>query len=90
MQSVFQKYKGKMIRLPDGTMGVIVGYTEAFVLLLVEDTVPFSFSLDELGKDFYYIDMLYEEDCQDCFYAYCNEAHIEKYLKEKSYGGKEN
>lgn len=78
MKKIFEANKGKLVRLSSSVIGILVGYTEDnFILLLEEGCNPiYSFTLDELGKDFYYIDNSFEDDCENCYYSYCGESDI--------------
>lgn len=80
MKKLFELCKGKLVRLSDTVVGIVCGYTDSyFIILLEEGTIAeYSFSLDELGKESYYIDASYEEECENCMYSYANEHHIFK------------
>lgn len=80
MRKIYEKYKGKLVRLSPDVAGILVGYTSShFILLLEEGIFPiYSFSLDELGAEEHYIDTSFETDCEDCFYAYCDSTHLTK------------
>lgn len=84
MRIIYEKYKHKLIRLPDGVIGVVAGFTHNSFLLSVDDSsIPYCFSLDELGREDYYIDPIYLEECDVCLFTYANESQILKYLAEK-------
>lgn len=78
MKRIFEKVKGKLVRLDKETVGVVCGYTEDhFIILLEEGINPiYAFSLDELGAKNYYIDATYETDCEGCWYAYADEKNL--------------
>jgi len=80
MKKIFNTHKGKLIRLSPDVAGVLVGFTEDnFILLLEEGIEPiYAFSLDELGKEDYFIDTSFEDDCEGCWYAYCGENDLTK------------
>lgn len=80
MEIVYNKYRGKIVRLDKNTVGTVVGYTDSHLILLLEEGVnpTYSFSLDELDKKDYYIDMSFEDNCEDCMYSYCDESNLTK------------
>ncbi len=78
MKKVFEKIKGKLVRLDKNTVGVVCGYTSNHFIILLEEGIDadYAFSLDELGGEEHYIDMLFEKDCENCLYAYCDENQV--------------
>ena len=80
MKKLYEKIKGKLVRLDKDVVGIVCGYTNSmFILLLEENCNPiYSFTLDELDKKDYFIDDSFEEDCENCYYSYANESDIIK------------
>lgn len=84
MEKLYNTLKGSTVTFGDGVSGVICGYTDShFILLLGEGiTAEYAFSLDELGKENYFIDASFEENCEDCLYSYANENDIKCMKKD--------
>lgn len=80
MNKLYLKFKGKLVRLDKDVAGILVGYTENhFILLLEEGISPvYAFSMDELGSEEHYLDISFEDDCDNCLYAYCDATHLTK------------
>jgi hypothetical protein len=78
MQVVFDKYIGRAVTLKDGVSGVICGFTNSHLLLLLEEgtDINYSFSLDELEKKDYYIDLSFEEGYDNGLYCYADERDV--------------
>jgi hypothetical protein len=80
LKKLFEKYRGRLVRLNENVVGTVCGYTQSHFILLLENglKLDYSFSLDELGRKEYYIDTSFEEGCEECLYCYINENHITK------------
>lgn len=86
MKKIYEKYKHKLIKLPNGTTGVVAGFKSAHLILSVDDiNIIACFTLDWLGQegDEFYIDPIYYEDCDICLFVLANESDIIKYLNGK-------
>jgi len=51
MKKLFNKYRGRLVRLSESVAGVVIGYSDAHLILLLEEGVnpSYSFSLDDLA-----------------------------------------
>lgn len=86
MKKIYEKYKYKLIKLPNNVTGILVGFTNNSFLLAIDDISEIScFTLEELGKDFYYIEPEYLENNENdlLLLCYCDESQIIKYLNGK-------
>ena len=80
MKRIFEKVKGKLVRIDKNTVGVVCGFTTNRFLLLLEEGVDavYAFSLDELGSETHYIDVSYESECENSLYANIDKKDIFK------------
>ena len=86
MKKIYEKYKGRLVRLPDGVVGVVCGFTNNRFVLAVDDiTIPYSFTIEYLGEEGeYYVEAQYLEDCDLCLFVYCDENQIRNANKSNS------
>jgi len=80
VKRLYEKYKNKLVRLSDEVIGTIVGYSVSHLILLLEEgvEVSYSFSLDDLAEEEFFIDMEAIGDCDTCLLSWVDENQIKK------------
>ena len=78
MKKLFNKYRGRLVRLSESVAGVVIGYSDAHLILLLEEGVnpSYSFSLDDLAEEEFYIDFELMGDCETCLLSWIDESNI--------------
>lgn len=78
MYRLYEKYKNKLVRLSEDVVGTVIGYgSEHLILLLEEGCTPiYSFSLDDLAEEDFFIDFELLDDCDTCLLTWCDESNI--------------
>lgn len=78
MKKLFNKYRAKLVRLSESVAGVIIGYSDTHLILLLEEGVNpiYSFSLDDLAEEEFYIDFELMGDCETCLLSWVDESNI--------------
>lgn len=86
MKKLFNKYRGRLVRLSESVAGVIIGYSNTHLILLLEEGVnpSYSFSLDDLAEEQFYIDFELMGDCETCLLSWIDESNIIDDKKRKN------
>lgn len=80
MKKLYEKYKNKIVRLSEDVVGVVAGYGNSHLILLLEDgvKVDYSFTLDDIGDEDPYVDFELMHSCDECILCWCDENNILK------------
>jgi len=86
MKKLFNKYRGRLVRLSESVAGVIIGHSDTHLILLLEEGVnpSYSFSLDDLAEEEFYIDFELMGDCETCLLSWIDESNIINGQKRKN------
>lgn len=77
MRILYDKHKGKLVRLRNGVVGVVCGFTHNHFLLSVDDiNIVSCFTLEDLANEDYFIEQQYLEEDELGLFMYCDESQI--------------
>jgi hypothetical protein len=78
MKKLYEKYKNKLVRLSDDVVGTVIGYGSEHLILLLEEGVEpiYSFSLDDLAEEDFFIDFELLNNCETCLLTWADESNI--------------